>query len=193
MVNGEVDDARSWSWEEFRQLPQRDGHRRHPLRDEMVEARHHLDRRLGRHASRRRRDERRIRDRLVATAAIRRTCRSRICWAVRRGLPSSSTTSRSSPSTAARHGCSSRICTSGRAPSGCAGSSSSSRTSRASGRATATTTTETHGKSSATTATDLAARDGGRARRRDRADDAASCSSCRTGRAIAPASTSTCG
>ena len=38
----------------------------------------------------------------------------------RRGSPTSSTASRSSPSTAARRGCSSRTCTSGRAPSGCA-------------------------------------------------------------------------
>ena len=98
-----------------------DDHRRHPLRDEVVEARHHLDRRLGRHAARRRRDERRVRDGVVATAATRRTCRSRICSAARRGSRSSTTTSRSSPSTAGRHGCSFRISTSGRAPSGCAG------------------------------------------------------------------------
>src|SRR4051794_40630609 len=40
-------------------------HRRHPLRDEVVEVRHDLDRRLDRHAPRRRRDERRVRPRVL--------------------------------------------------------------------------------------------------------------------------------
>ncbi len=54
--------AASWTWEEFHALPERDGHRRHPLRHEVVEARHRVDGRLARHAARRRRDERRVRD-----------------------------------------------------------------------------------------------------------------------------------
>ena len=41
----------------------RDVHRRHPLRDEVVQARHDVDRRLGRHAARGRRDRGRVRHR----------------------------------------------------------------------------------------------------------------------------------
>ena len=55
-------------------------------------------------------------------------------------------------------GCSSRTSTSGRAPSGCAGSSSRRRTSRASGDRTATTCTAIRGGNSGTGATDLARR-----------------------------------
>ena len=53
-IAGEVDEPRSWTWEEFRALPSEDGHGRHPLRHEVVEARHGLDGRLARHAARRR-------------------------------------------------------------------------------------------------------------------------------------------
>ena len=89
-----------------------------------------------------------------ATAATRRTCRSRTSPAARRGSRSATTASRSTPSTAAPRGCSSRISTSGRARSGCAGSRCASTTSPASGSATATTTTAIRGGSSGTGATD---------------------------------------
>ena len=102
---------------------ERDRHGRHPLRDEVVEARHDLDGRLARHPARRRRHERRVRRSRSATAATRRTCRSKTSPAARPGSPTSTTASRSIPSTAGRRGYSCRTCTSGRAPSGCAGSS----------------------------------------------------------------------
>ena len=95
--------------------------RRHPLRDEVVQARHDVDGRLGRHAARRRRHRGRATSPPAATAATRRTCRSRTSPAARRGSRTSTTASRWRPSTAARRGCWSRTCTSGRAPSGCAG------------------------------------------------------------------------
>ena len=100
--------------------PRRDVHHRHPLRDEVVQARHDVDRRVGRHAARGRRDRGRLPHRLVATATTRPTCRSRTSSTARRGSPTRSRASRWTPSTAARRGCSSRTCTSGRAPSGCA-------------------------------------------------------------------------
>ena len=62
------------------------------------------------------------------------------------------------PEHGGRRGCWCRTCTSGRAPSGCAGSSSWTRTSPASGSRSATTTTGTRGVSSATRATELAGR-----------------------------------
>ena len=39
-IDGEVGEPVSWRWEEFLALPVGDGHRRHPLRDEVVQARH---------------------------------------------------------------------------------------------------------------------------------------------------------
>ena len=113
---------------------ERGGHGRHPLRDEVVEARH----RPGR-ASPSTRCSTASRPRPStsspsATAATRRTCRSRTSPTARRGSPTPTTASRSSPSTAARRGCSSRTSTSGRARSGCAASGCTRRTSPASGR-----------------------------------------------------------
>ena len=99
---------------------ERGDHPRHPLRHQVVEARHRLAGRLGRHAPRRRRHVRRYVV-AAATAATRPTCRSRTSPAARRGSCSSTTASRCSPSTAGRRGCSSRTSTSGRARSGCAG------------------------------------------------------------------------
>ena len=55
----------SWSWAEFLALPVRDGHRRHPLRHQVVQARHALAGRLARHPARGRRDRGRVPDRLV--------------------------------------------------------------------------------------------------------------------------------
>ena len=68
------------------------------------------------------------------------------------------------PRTAGRRGCSSPTSTSGRARSGCAASSCDRTTRPDSGRATATTTTGTRGKNSGTRATELAARAGRRGR-----------------------------
>ena len=55
----------------------RGGAVRHPLRHEVVEARHELPRRLGRRAARGGRAARRLRDGLLASAATRPTSRSR--------------------------------------------------------------------------------------------------------------------
>ena len=99
-IRGAVDEPRSWTWERAPGAAERDRHRRHPLRHEVVEARHRLDGRLARHAARRRRDERASTCSRSATAATRRTCRSRTCPTARPGSRSTTTASRSSPSTA---------------------------------------------------------------------------------------------
>ena len=112
---------------------ERDGHRRHPLRDEVVQARHGLGRRLGRHAAGAASSTAARVLLAFSTAATRRTSRSRTCSTGRPGSRTTTTASRSTPSTAARPGCSCRTCTSGRARSGCAASSSATRTSPASG------------------------------------------------------------
>ena len=52
-ITGEVDEPLRWTWEEFRALPSETVTGRHPLRDEVVEARHHVGGRLDRHAARR--------------------------------------------------------------------------------------------------------------------------------------------
>ena len=57
---------REWSWDEFHELPFEAGAVRHPLRDEVVEARHELRRRVGRHAARGGRAARRLRDGVLA-------------------------------------------------------------------------------------------------------------------------------
>ena len=108
---------------------ERDDHGRHPLRHQVVEARHDLD--AASRSTRCSTASRRAPSTCSrsATAATRRTCRSRTSPAARRGSPTSTTASRSSPSTAARRGCSCRTSTSGRAPSGCAASSCATTTS----------------------------------------------------------------
>ena len=100
----------------------RDVHHRHPLRDQVVQARHDLDRRVARHAARRRSRPRPSTSPPGATATTRPTSRSRTSPTARRGSPTTSTASRSTPSTAARRGCWCRTCTCGRARSGSAGS-----------------------------------------------------------------------
>ena len=146
----QVDEPMSWTWERVHGAAERAHHGRHPLRDEVVEARHDVDGRLARHAARAASTRAPSTCSRSATAATRRTCRSRTSAAARRGSRTSTTASRSTPSTAARRGCSSRTSTSGRARSGCAGSSSARTTRPGSGRATATTTTATRGKNSGT-------------------------------------------
>ena len=98
----------------------RDLHRRHPLRDEVVQARHDVDRRLGRHAARGRRHRGRVRHRVVGRRLHDEPAARGRHATARRGSPTSTAASRSTPSTAARRGCSCRTCTSGRARSGCA-------------------------------------------------------------------------
>ena len=94
--------------------------RGHPLRDQVVEARHLVAGRLGRHAPRRGRHRgglrarplvRRLHDEPAARGPDRRQGLGRL--RVRRA-------SRSTPSTAGPPGCWCRTSTSGRAPSGCA-------------------------------------------------------------------------
>ena len=99
----------------------RDVHDRHPLRDEVDEARHDVDRRLARHAAREVETEAEY---LTAWCDGDYTTNLTIEDVTdgRPGSPTTSRASRSTPSTAARPGCSCRTCTSGRARSGCAAS-----------------------------------------------------------------------
>ena len=50
-IDGAVESAVSWSWPELMALPARDRHQGHPLRHQVVQARHHLARRVRRHAA----------------------------------------------------------------------------------------------------------------------------------------------
>ena len=50
-IHGEVEEPVSWPWEEFLALPSETVDRRHPLRDQVVQARHDLDGRVGRRAA----------------------------------------------------------------------------------------------------------------------------------------------
>ena len=173
--------------------PERDGHGRHPLRHPLVEARHDLGRRLGRHAARGGRARRPLRARLLRRRLHDEPpARGRHR---RQGVGRLRLRRRAARAGARRAGaaCSSRTSTSGRAPSGCGASSSATRTSPASGRRTATTSTETRGSSSATRATELAARHGRRTSSTRRLACGRSCSTSRTGPGTAPGSTSTCG
>ena len=142
----------------------REHHGRHPLRDQVVEARHGVGGRLGRHAARRRRDARRVRGRLLRRRLHDQPAARRTSPAARRGSRSATTASRSSPSTAAPRGCSCRTSTSGRARSGCA-VSAAREDEPGFWESSATTTAGTRGASSGTRATDLAARRGRRRRR----------------------------
>ena len=167
-IDGEIDEPLRWSWDEFRALRQRDGHERHPLRDEVVEARHDVGGRLGRYIAGGRGDERRVRGRRLRRrlhdepAAGGRDGRQGVGGVrVRRR--------RSSPSTAAPRDCSSRTSTSGRARSGCAGCELRAEDEPGFWEGSATTTTAIHGASSATRATELAARRRRRLGRRDAA------------------------
>ena len=147
-----------------------DGHRRHPLRDEVVEARHDVDRRLGRHAARRRRDERRVRARPGRDGGYTTNLPLEDVAGGKAWVAFEYDDEPLEP----EHGGPARLLVPHlyfwKSAKWVRGLELSSRTSPASGRATATTTTGTRGKNSGTPATDLAARDGGRARRGDRAD-----------------------
>ena len=119
-IEGEVDEPALVDLGGAAGAARRGGHGRHPLRDEVDQARHDLEGRLARHAARRRRHRGGVRDgvlrrRLHDEPAARGRHRT-----ARRGSPTSTTASRSSPRTAARPACSCRTCTSGRARSGCA-------------------------------------------------------------------------
>ena len=145
-----------WTWEEFQALPQRDAHRRHPLRDDVVaSSTPSWDGRVRRHAARRRRARSAATSPRSATAATRPTCRSRTSPAARRG----SSTSYDGDAARAR-------ARRPRAPArpapvlleerevGARAASSRRTTSRASGRRSATTTAEIPGLSSVIRATD---------------------------------------
>ena len=75
----------------------RDADRRHPLRHQVVQARHRLAGRLAGHAARGRRDRRRLRAGRTPTAATPPTCRWRTCSTARPGSPTSTTASRCAP------------------------------------------------------------------------------------------------
>ena len=144
-------------------LPARDADRRHPLRDQVVQARHQL---AGRVRSRRCCRGRRHRRRLRAGPLVRRLHHQPAAGgpARRAGLDRVRVRRRAAarPSTAGRPGCSCRTCTSGSRPSGCAASQLLlERRARASGRPPATTTTVTRGASSGTRATERAGWRGG--------------------------------
>ena len=120
-ITGAVDSERTLDLGRAPGAAARGDHRRHPLRDDLDQARHELDRRLRRHAARRRRAARRLRHRALRRrlhdeparrGRHRRQGLDRLRLRRRR---------RSSPSTAAPRACSSRTCTSGRARSGCGG------------------------------------------------------------------------
>ena len=179
-------------WEEFRALPSEEITRRHPLRDQVVEARHRLARRLRRHAARRASRPRpstsiavrgrRLHDQPAARGRHRRQGVDRV--RVRR---------RAARARARRPGADARP-----APLlleerevGARPAAAGDSTSRASGRSTATTTTAIRGRSSGTGATDLAARRGRRDRRRRRRASRRSPSTSPAGRGTAPGSTST--
>ena len=178
---GLVETPTTWTWDEIHALPPATYRRRHPLRHDLVEARHDLHRRLGGHAA----GGRRARCRAPPTSwpsptpGTRPTSRSAdvtggqawVAWEVD-GEPLRA-------NTAARPGCSSPICTSGRAPNGSPASVCSTTTSRVSGSRTATTTEATRGSSSATKVTDRCPTTGGpvavadgHGRRRQRRDAA---------------------
>ena len=119
-IDGEVDEPLTLDVGRADGAAAGDVHRRHPLRDEVDEARHDVDGRLDRHAARRRRHRGRAHRRLVRRRlhderpARGRDRRPRLAGAHLRRA------SRWPPSTADRRACSSRTCTSGRARSGCA-------------------------------------------------------------------------
>ena len=193
-IDGEVDESRQLELGRVPRAAERGDHRRHPLRDEVVEARHGLARRLDRHAARRRAST--AAEFVIAFGDGGYTTNLPLedvtdgkAWIVYEydGEP-----------LAAEHGGPARLLVphlyfwkSAKWVRGLR--LQSRRTSRASGSRTATTTTVTRGRSSGTGATDLAARGGRRRRRRERARRRRSRSTCPSGPGTGPASTSTCG
>ena len=166
-IAGEVDEPRRWTWEEFRALPSEEV----TVDIHCVTKWSKLDTTWEgvsrRHAARRDRDERRIRHRVVrrrvhdepspgGRARRERVGRLRVRRrAARSGARRAGSSSRPAPLLLEER------------EVGAWARAASSRTSPGSGRATGTTTTGIHGESSGTGATDLAARNRGRARRRD--------------------------
>ena len=132
-----------------------DVRRRHPLRHDVVEVRHPLQRRVGRHAARRGR----------ACNRARRTCSRSRTPTYTTNLPLADVTNGQAwvvweyegrplePRTADRRGCSFRTSTSGRARSSSPACACSITTSTASGSRTGITIAATPGSSSATRAT----------------------------------------
>ena len=121
---GQVDAPRAWSWQELQGAAGRGRDGRHPLRHQVVEARHGVEGRLRRHPARR--TSRPAAAFVVAHSYGGYTTNLPLDGPDRRqGMDRLrvTTASHSTPSTAARPACSSRTCTSGRARSGSAASS----------------------------------------------------------------------
>ena len=183
-----------WTWDEFRALPTETSHGRHPLRDEVVEARHGLGGRLRRHAARR----------LSSTTPP--TSLAFCDGGYTTNVPLEDVTDGKAWVAFAydgepldpEHGGPARLLVPHlyfwKSAKWVRGSGSGTRTSRASGRRTATTSTATRGASSGTGATDA-----GSSRRSPRivAGDAARADARprrrRTGPGTSPGSTSTSG
>ena len=111
-----------WTWDEFHALPERGDHRRHPLRDQVVEARHGLARaspstRSSTASRRPPSTSSQFGDGGYTTNLPLEDVTGGKAWVVVRAT----TASRCRPSTAARRGCWCRTSTSGRARSGSAG------------------------------------------------------------------------
>ena len=121
-IGGEIDERHAVDLGRVPGAPARDGHEGHPLRHEVVEARHDLAGRLARHAARRRRDRRPTSSTAYCDGGYTTNLPLEDLLDGKAWVAYSTTASRSTPSTAARPGCSCRTCTSGRAPSGCAAS-----------------------------------------------------------------------
>ena len=153
-IHGAVDEPRLVVVGGVPRAARRDLHRRHPLRDEVVQARHDVDRRLGRHAARGRRHRGRVPHRVVGRRLHDQPAaggRQR-----RQGVGRLRVRRRAARPRARRPGAAARA-----APVlleerevGARAGADRSTTSRASGRPPATTTTGTHGASSGTGATD---------------------------------------
>ena len=90
-IRGAVDQPVTWTWDELRGPAVGDADGRHPLRHQVVEARHRLERRFAGHAAGSRRDRAPSSCSLSATAATRPTCRSRTSPGARPGSRTSST------------------------------------------------------------------------------------------------------
>ena len=199
-VEGLVEQPTTWTWDEIHALPPSTLRGRHPLRHDLVEARHDLHRRLGRHPARGRRPMPTATHVLALSHTGYTTNlpladvtggKAWVAWevdgaAARRRPRRPGPAARPAPLLLEERQVDRRAC-------GC-----STTTSPASGSRTATTTAAIPGSSSATRATDVAQPSGRRRpRRRHRATrrrvPRRSGSRCRRRRATAPASTSSSG
>ena len=174
-IAGEVDEPLQLDVGRVPRAAQREHHQGHPLRDQVVEARHELGGRLAGHPARRRGDVRRVRGRLQRRRLHHQSpARGRDR---RQGLGRVRLRRRAARARARRAGAAARA-----APVlleerevGARAAAAQRRRAGLLGGATATTTTATHGSSSVTRATDLAARRASSSRSRRRRGSGASC------------------